>query len=82
MREILKLSHIYTDAPSNFKLRDFNLTVGSGEVIYLVANTDVEKYLIKDIITGMNADYRGGIYYRNRKQTRWNSQEAYVNGIF
>lgn len=82
MREILKLTHIYTDAPSNFKLRDFNLTVGSGEVIYLVANTDVEKYLIKDIITGMNADYRGGIYYRNRKQTRWNSQEAYVNGIF
>lgn len=82
MREILKLSHIDTETPANFKLRDFNLTVGSGEIIYLVANTDVEKYLIKDIITGRCGDYQGSLYYRNRKMHDWNGQKAYDMGVF
>lgn len=82
MKEVLKLSHIYRENLGSFELRDFNLTVGSGEIIYLAGNTDIEKYLVKDIITGMATGYEGSVYLRNRRQARWTSGQAYDNGIF
>ncbi|HCT92783.1 MAG TPA: hypothetical protein DF613_15600 [Lachnospiraceae bacterium] len=82
MKEILRLSHMYTDIPGNVNLRDFNLTVSSGEVVYLVANTDVEKYLIRDILLGRQKFSGGSIHCGGRKQTEWDDQRAYGNGVF
>lgn len=82
MKELLKLSHIFTEVPGNFQLQDFNLTIGSGEVIYVVADAEVEKYLIKDIMTGVIKDYSGSIYLYNSRQEKWSSEEAHNCGIF
>lgn len=82
MKELIKLSHIETEITGGFQLRDFNLTIGSGEIVYLVADTDVEKYLIKNILTGRIDDFRGSFYLGNRRQTEWDQNIAYENGIF
>lgn len=81
MKEILKLSHIFTERPRNFRLQDFNLTICSGDIIYLFANTDVEKYVIIDILTGARKDYTGNIHLYGESKA-WNSELAYESRVF
>lgn len=81
MKEIIKLSHISTEKPRNFRLQDFNLTICGGDVIYLYANTDVEKNIIIEILTGVKRDYTGNIRFCGELKD-WDSDFAYKSGVF
>lgn len=81
MKEILKLSHICTEKPRNFKLQDFNLNICEGDIIYLFANTDVEKNVIINILTGVRNDYTGNIHLYGELKS-WNSELAHAGRVF
>ena len=81
MKEILKLVHVYT-GETDQDLRDFNLTAGSGEIIYIEAATDIEKNQICSLLTGITGDFRGNIYLHGKLQTGWNRQAADNAGIY
>ena len=81
MKEILKLVHIYTGVAEQ-NLKDFNLTAGSGEIIYIEAETDIEKNQICSLLTGTTGDFRGSVYLNGKLQTDWNRQAADSAGIY
>ncbi len=52
MEELIRLDHIYTSDENGHQLRDFNMTVFSGEFLFLIGPYGSGKHLVSRLLTG------------------------------
>ncbi len=82
MKEILRFSHVFTEDLPDGRLRDFNLTVFSGEIISLIGSRGSGKHLLKMILSGDCSITAGALYFHEQKAEYSEKSRAWNEGFF
>ncbi len=78
--EVLSLRNIYTWDNELTTLKDFNLTIFKGEVVYLTGKYGSGKKTVKELLSG-NIGYSGDIRMKGEVIDNFQGNDIYKNGV-
>lgn len=88
MEELLRMSHIFAADSSGHRLHDFNMTIFSGELVFLAGAYGSGKHLITNILSGSLLPQSGSVFIDRipvRPDTKMGTLDSgffYIDGIY
>lgn len=82
MNELLRLSHIFTPDSMGYHLQDFNMTIFSGELAFLLGDYNSGKHLIPQLLTGNLSVLSGLVFVDGLPVSNYSEKAAAASGFF
>lgn len=67
MQELMRLQNINKRGKYGRELRDYNLNIRRGEILYILGISGSGKSTLENILTGRDMDFKGNVYFEGRK---------------